>query len=1041
MSALDAKRTGIPVLFLVHRLDILKQSVDAYKLVWPDMRVGYLTGETRINEHDCDVLFASKDTLRQPSELARFPREHFRYIVVDEVHHGQSPSYRDVLEYFEPHFMLGMTATPDRTDRKDIFELFDYNKVYEVPLQDAIERGFLVPYTYYGLTDDVDYSRIRYQNQRYRVDDLERHLIIPERNEAVLREYLEKGHGDKSIGFCVSIIHAERMAEFFRENGVAAAAIHSASPSREALLKDFRENRLQVAFTVDLFNEGVDFPNVRVLLFLRPTESKTVFVQQLGRGLRLCTGKDRVRVLDFIGNYKRANQIRKYLSKDNRTVEGEENGRRRRKIEYIYSTGCEVHFDPSVEEILDRQDATELGIDKEDLKEAYFALAETFGRKPSRAELDSEGAFKSAAYVRLFGSWVDFLREVGEFTEASYHYPQGTHLGHILSILWYFGQPSRAGTHFDDEYIRMRGNLGSGRIGNYQRQVKYKLQAAMELGILEDDRRAPAEGEFIHSLTPLGRELLETLQPFLSAYDLRFPREEEGIPTSRMADDESTYNGIIRTAIVESPTAREAIYRVFLGMHAVQQMLAFLYHVCRAIEIPRGQIYAEFFQAPFVKQFCDQEGIEEATFEASKRRCPFLLNILDACGLVRAERSSITVLKLALLPALVRPYVREEKEKIPVSNEGYRARLAASRRQFKPGRCKHCAGTLWPDVPDQCIPPSRNHHCRGSLSMANRSHWNAGHMGINALRKNGRVHSSQEGIVKELPQKTFHSVLTIDCFELLKKMPDSSVQLIICDPPYNIQMAHWDAHTDYLSWADAWLREAERVLSDTGSIVLFGGLQYQGEAGSGDLLTLMADLRVRSSMRLVNLIIWNYPNGMSAHRFSASRHEEIAWFAKTKKYYFDLDSVREEYDEATKSIYKKDKRLRPENVEKGRNPTNVWKISRLNGNSLERVGHPTQKPRAIIQRLVRSLSFPGSVVLDFFAGSAITTRVAIEEGRHSISADVDPMIHDYFEQHLKQMQGLWLPLDGAAPECEFLDETGFGRHPVFGSKLNVIQAS
>ena len=254
-------------------------------------------------------------------------------------------------------------------------------------------------------------------------------------------------------------------------------------------------------------------------------------------------------------------------------------------------------------------------------------------------------------------------------------------------------------------------------------------------------------------------------------------------------------------------------------------------------------------------------------------------------------------------------------------------------------------------------------------------------------------------------------------------------------------MAHWDAHSDYLSWADAWLREAERVLSDTGSIVLFGGLQYQGEAGSGDLLTLMADLRARSSMRLVNLIIWNYPNGMSAHRFFASRHEEIAWFAKTKKYYFDLDSVREEYDEATKSVYKRDKRLRPESVEKGRNPTNVWKIPRLNGNSLERVGHPTQKPRAIIHRLVRSLSFPGAVVLDFFAGSAITTRIAIEEGRHSISGDVDPIIHHYFEQHLKQMQGLWLPLDGTAPECEFLDEIGFGRHPVFGSKLKVVQAS
>lgn len=663
MSALDARRIGAPVLFLVHRLDILKQSVDAYKLVWPDMKVGFLTGEVREHEHKCDVLFASKDTLRQPYELARFKRNHFNYIVVDEVHHGQSPSYRDVLEYFEPGFMLGMTATPDRTDRKDIFELFDYNKVYELPLQEAIDRGFLVPYTYYGLTDNVDYSRIRYQNYRYRVDDLERYLIIPERNEAILREYLDKGESDKAIGFCVSIRHAERMAEYFQQNGIPAAAIHSLSENRDKLLQDFRENRIQVAFTVDLFNEGVDFPNVRVLLFLRPTESKTIFLQQLGRGLRLCIGKDRVRVLDFIGNYKRANQVRKYLSKSSRQTEIDDNGRRRKKIEYIYSTGCEVKFDPTVEEILDRQDAAEIGIDKEDLKDAYFALAETLGRKPTRSDLDVKGEFKSAAYARLFGSWVGFLREVGEYTEASYHYPQGTHLGHILSILWYFGMPSRKGTHFDDKYIRMRGNLGEGRISTYRRQVKYKIQAAMELGILEDDRRASSTGEFIPALTPLGLELLTALKPFLKKLDLIFPKGKEGVPETRMADDEHTYNAVIKRAIQESKPARKVIYRVFFGMHAVQQMLAFLYHICREQAISRTQIYEQFFKAPFVRQYCDQEGIEEATLEASRRRCPFLLNILDACDIIQAETSTIKVKKLVLMPSLLRPYAREEKEK------------------------------------------------------------------------------------------------------------------------------------------------------------------------------------------------------------------------------------------------------------------------------------------------------------------------------------------------------------------------------------------
>ncbi len=286
--------------------------------------------------------------------------------------------------------------------------------------------------------------------------------------------------------------------------------------------------------------------------------------------------------------------------------------------------------------------------------------------------------------------------------------------------------------------------------------------------------------------------------------------------------------------------------------------------------------------------------------------------------------------------------------------------------------------------------------------MPNRSHFNAGLRGMNALAKNGQRHSSH--IEPKPPALTLHHVVVSDCLELLKQLPDQSVQLIICDPPYNIQMADWDQHKTYLEWASGWLKEAERVLCDAGNLVIFGGLQYQEEAGSGDLLSLMLHLREHSAMRLVNLIVWNYPNGMSAHRFFANRHEEICWFAKTKNYYFDLDAVREPYDDATKQAYLKDKRLRPENVEKGRNPTNVWRINRLNGNAKERVGHPTQKPRELIQRLVRGLSFSGSTVLDFFAGSGVTTRVAIEEARHSISGDQDQTVHQYLEAQVAHME-------------------------------------
>lgn len=311
--------------------------------------------------------------------------------------------------------------------------------------------------------------------------------------------------------------------------------------------------------------------------------------------------------------------------------------------------------------------------------------------------------------------------------------------------------------------------------------------------------------------------------------------------------------------------------------------------------------------------------------------------------------------------------------------------------------------------------------------MSNRSHFNSGHRAINAMKRDGIAHSaSREGDTLR-PDTTIHAVVSQDCNSLLAKLPDESIQLIVCDPPYNIQVAEWDEHANYLDWAHGWLREAERVLAPTGNLVIFGGLQYQGEAGSGDLLTLMADMRQSSKMRLVNLIVWNYPNGMSAHRFFASRHEEIVWFGKTKKYYFDLDSVREPYDDATKAAYMKDPRLRAETVERGRNPTNVWRFGRLQGNSLERVGHPTQKPRALIQRVVRSMSYPGSTVLDFFAGSAITTRVAIEEGRHSIASDTDPELPSYLHKQLDRLEpnGLFHSL-----EYEVLDELD-GRHPVY----------
>lgn len=291
--------------------------------------------------------------------------------------------------------------------------------------------------------------------------------------------------------------------------------------------------------------------------------------------------------------------------------------------------------------------------------------------------------------------------------------------------------------------------------------------------------------------------------------------------------------------------------------------------------------------------------------------------------------------------------------------------------------------------------------------MANKSHFNSGHIAINQLKKNGMLHSSTITGIPTL--YSIHGVFIQDAVEFLKTLPDSSVQLILIDPPYNLDLDDWDTFHNYLNWAKGWLDQIYRVLSDSGNCVIFGGFQYQ-DLKKGDLLEILHYTRHETDLRFVNLIIWYYKNGMSAHRFFANRHEEAVWLSKTKKYYFDLDSVRVPFDEATKEMYKKDKRLNPESIEKGKNPTNVWEIGRLNGNSTERVGHLTQKPVELIRRFVKALSFEGSIVLDFFAGSGTTGRVCIEERRHSLLVDSDNKLYGYLDKHIKQIKSsLFLP--------------------------------
>ncbi len=659
LSAFDTLKTNGKILFIVHRLDILNQSKVAFEKIYPKEKLGLLTGHVQENLKKSKVLFVSKDSLKNAVHLNIFKKDEFSYIIVDEVHHGQAPSYKLILDYFDPSFfMLGLTATPDRMDRKDIFEIFDYNKVFEYSLIEAIESGFLVPFNYYGLKDNINYSNIRYKGEKYNVRDLDRHLIIEKRNQQIFEEYLEKGKGNKAIGFCCSIKHAERMAEFFNLQDIPSVAITSLTDQRTDLIDKFKKNEVAVAFTVDIFNEGMDFPNVQVLMFLRPTESKTIFMQQLGRGLRLCGGKSNIVVLDFISNYKKANKIRKYISKNLKAVRNPKN-KRIEKIEYKYSPKCNVYFDSEVEQIFDAQDRQEREITKEDLIGAYYDLSESLQRKPTQEDINQHGEFKISKYLSVFKSWVKFLREIGEFTEASYHFPQGLHLGHLLYIIKVVNSSRFKKSHLNQKFVKLRGNFDPGRLGTFQRQTKYKLQGLMELGLLIDDRTLEKDEKLELKLTPQGLIFYRLLKSVIETLNLSFKKKQQNIPSWDMNIPATDFNLSIRSFLLKHKNKKDKIRAIFLEMHAIRLMLNYLYRVERKQIISKIDIYKGFFNSQEVARYCDQNGIEIATEEGAKHRCPFLLNVLEAIGILENRKNEVELKTFLVSPKLLISQHRE----------------------------------------------------------------------------------------------------------------------------------------------------------------------------------------------------------------------------------------------------------------------------------------------------------------------------------------------------------------------------------------------
>lgn len=289
------------VLFVAHREEILRQSRDVFRRVLPDKDVGMFTADERAL--DADFVFASVQSLGR--HLDHWSPEHFNVIVIDEFHHAAAPTYRRIIDHFVPEFLLGLTATPERLDGADLLALCGGNLVFECGLAEGIARGELCPFEYWAEKDVADFAFIPWRNERFDPAALAGAIETNERASQELAAWRPHS-GRRTLGFCQSQTHSDFMADFFGGHGVRALSVHSGPTSapRQRSLQQLEAGDIDVVFSVDLFNEGVDLPDVDTVLMLRPTDSPVVFLQQLGRGLRTSPGKERLTVVDFIGNHR-----------------------------------------------------------------------------------------------------------------------------------------------------------------------------------------------------------------------------------------------------------------------------------------------------------------------------------------------------------------------------------------------------------------------------------------------------------------------------------------------------------------------------------------------------------------------------------------------------------------------------------------------------------------------------------------------------------------------------------------------------------------
>ncbi|MCG3655529.1 DEAD/DEAH box helicase [Aliarcobacter butzleri] len=411
LSAFDVKNfKAKTILFLVHRENILIKAKQSFETILPEINsFGLYTGNKK--EQDKNYLFSTIQTMS--SNFSDFSQDFFEYIIIDEAHHVTSPSYKKILEYFNPKFLLGLTATSNRMDGNSIYEVFDENIALDIRLNEALEHNLIVPFHYYGISDiqSIDYENI----DLTKIDLLAKLLSVNKRVDFIIDKmdfYSNSGNKRKVLGFCVSKEHCNFMSEEFNKKGINSITLtseDSISKREESIKRLENENdNLEVIFTVDIFNEGIDIPSINMVLFLRPTNSPIVFVQQLGRGLRKYKNKEFLTVLDFIGNHKKAYLIalalvgNKMIDKESIKLSIENNFA---DFKNAFISIDEISKNRILEQI-NKENFNHLKY----LKEQYFEVKNILGRIPTLVDfLQFEDVINPLKFIDESKSYIEFL--------------------------------------------------------------------------------------------------------------------------------------------------------------------------------------------------------------------------------------------------------------------------------------------------------------------------------------------------------------------------------------------------------------------------------------------------------------------------------------------------------------------------------------------------------------------------------------------------------------------------------------------------------